>query len=262
MKPLSTLQMKQAVTIFLFFILLFTTANAQNQDSLILDSFLKASQTIELTISTPQPRINQNFTLSLDINHIRANIFQSLAGKIAAPIGVHMVDNSDFMIANVSPAKKGWEEIGPFVFTINKTTYTTNKIKYEVVDALPSTDKGIWIRKVELKKNEFCIIIEQRIPSTEVTTKTENTINITNQPEASELMRFKYTYSISGLSEHNSSSSSDFSSVHINGQDKQFMYGYSIYYFTIDNPKAKIKITEDYLENIPSWYHFPDIIVQ
>lgn len=250
------------VSILFLFIFFFTKSNCQSPDSLALDSFLKTSQTIELTISTPQPRMNQNFTLSLDINHIRANIFQSLAGKIQVAEGTHIVDNSDYMIANVSPAKKGWEEIGPLVFTINNTKYTTNKIRYEAVDALPNTDKGIWIRKVNLEKNEFCIIIEQRIPSTEVTTKTGNTINISSQPETSELMRFKYSYSVAGLSGCNSSSSSDFSSVHVNGQDKQFMYGYSVYYFTIDDQKAKIKITKDVFENIPSWYHFEDIIVQ
>lgn len=234
----------------------------QTPDSLALDSFLKTSQRVELTISTPQPRLHQNFTVSLDVNHIRANIFQSLVGKVDAPTGVHMVDNSDFMIVNVSPAKKGWEEIGPLVFTINNTKYTTDKIKYEVVDALPNIDKGVWIRKVDLEQNKFCIIIEQRIPATEVTTTIDNTINISKQPESPEIMRFKYSYSIPGLSNPNSSSSSDYGSVQVNGQDKQFMYGYSIYYFNIDDPKAKIRITKDYFENIPSWYHFNDIIVQ
>ncbi|MBO9684459.1 MAG: hypothetical protein J7502_17620, partial [Flavisolibacter sp.] len=192
----------------------------------------------------------------------RANIFQSLAGKVEAPTGVHMVDNSDFMIVNVSPSKKGWEEIGPLVFTINNTKYTSNKIRYEVIDALPNTDKGVWVRKVDLEKDRFCIIIEQRIPANEITTTNENTINITKEPETSEIMRFKYSYSIPGLSNPNSSSFTDYASVRINGQDRQFMYGYSIYYFTIDDARAKIKITKDLMENIPSWYQFNEIIVQ
>lgn len=219
-------------------------------------------QTLELAISTPQPRMNQNFTLSLDINHIRANIFQSLIGKVEAPTGVHTVDYSDFLTLTVTPAKKGHEEIGPLVFTINNTKYTTTKISYDVVDALPNTDNGVWIRKVDLEKNKFCIIIEQRIPATDVTTTNGDNIRIDKQPQNSGIMKFKDSYSIPGLSNPNASSSTDYGSVQIGGETRQFLYSWAIHYFTINESKAKINITRDQFENVPAGYQFNDIVIQ
>lgn len=236
--------------------------SAQNTDSLLLDSLLHAPQTLELAISTPQPRMKQNFTLSLDINHIRANIFQSLIGKVEAPTGIHTVDYTDYLTINVTPAKKGHEEIGPLVFTINNTKYTTTKISYDVADALPNTDRGVWIRKVDLEKNKFCIIIEQRIPATDVTTTNDNTIRIDKQPESSGIMKFKDNYSIPGLSNPNASNSTDFGSVEIGGETRQFLYAWAIHYFTINDDKIKIKISRDQFENIPPGYQFKDIIIQ
>ena len=69
-------KMKQTI-LFTCFILLTIYGNTQN-----VDSILAGPQAIELTISTPQPRLKETFQISIDINHLRANIFKSLAGKV------------------------------------------------------------------------------------------------------------------------------------------------------------------------------------
>lgn len=238
-------------------ILLASIGKSQN-----IDSILAEPQTIELTISTPQPRLKETFQITLDINHLRANIFKSLAGKVQLSDDISTNDNRD-LILNVQAIKKGINEIGPLVFFLDKTRYTTNKINFEVIDALPNTDKGVWIRKVMTSDTSFCIIIEQRIPANSKTTKTsDNSITFTTEPEYTEILKFKDSYSIDGLSGRNYRSATNFSSVTINGENRQFLYGYSVYYFTIEDRKAKIKITKDKFQNIPNDYTFEDIIVQ
>ena len=248
--------MKQ-IALITCFILLTTFSRAQN-----IDSILAEPQTIELIISTPQPRLNETFQISLDINHLRANIFKSLIGKVQLSNDISTTNNGE-LILNVNAIKKGGNEIGPLEFYLDKTKYTTNKITFEVIDPLPNTDKGIWFRKVMTSDTTFCIIIEQRIPANNKTTrKSDNSITITTEPEYMDIVKFKDSYSIDGVGGRNSHSSTNFSSVTINGEDRQFMYGYSVYYFTIEDRKAKIKITKDKLQNIPGDYRFEDIVIQ
>lgn len=248
--------MKQTI---LFTCLILVTSIGWTQN---IDSLLAEPQTIELTISTPQPRLKETFQISLDINHLRANIFKSLAGKVQLSNDIRTTDNGD-LVMNVTAVKKGKNEIGPLEFYLDKTKYTTNKITFEVIDALPNTDNGVWFRKVMTSDTSFCIIIEQRIPANSKTTKkSDNSITFTTEPEYTDMLKFKDSYSIDGVSGRNSHSSTNFSSVSINGEDRQFMYGYSVYYFTIEDRKAKIKITKDKFQNIPDNYKFEDIVVQ
>ena len=242
---------------FFAFVLLFTCARAQDTDSM-----LAAPQLIELSISTPQPRLKETFQVSIDIHHLRANIFRSLAGKVRLANDIDNSNNSELTL-NVTALKKGKNEIGPLEFYLNKTKYTTNKITYEVIDPLPKTDNGLWFRKVATSDSTFCIIIEQRIPASSKTTqKSANSISITTEPQYNEIAKFKDSYSVDGLSGRNSYSNTNFSSVQINGEDKQFMYAFSVYHFKIEDRKMKIKITKDKFQNLPAGYGFEDIIIQ
>lgn len=248
--------MKQTF-LFALFILLSVVGWTQN-----IDSMLAESQAIELTISTPQPRLKETFQVSIDINHLRANIFKSLAGKVQLSNGIAGSDNGELSV-NINAITMGKNEIGPLEFFLDKTRYTTNKITYEVIEPLPNVEKGIWFRKVMTSDTTFCIIIEQRIPANSIATKkSDNSISFTTEPEYKEIAKFKDSYSIEAVSERNSHSETSFSSVNINGDDRQFMFGYSIYYFNIVDKKAKITITSDKFQNLPADFKFEDISIQ
>jgi hypothetical protein len=226
-----------------------------------IDSILAEPQTIELSMSTPEPRMKETFQISIDIQHLRGNIFRSLVDKVELANDISNADNGEMTI-NVTALKKGKNQIGPLIFTVNKTQYTTNKILYNVIDPLPNTDNGIWVRKVKTSDSSFCIIIEQRIPAYSKTTTSENSTSYTTEPEYNEIVKFKEGVSINGTISQQSHSSTNFSSIFINGEEKQFMYGYSVYHFSINDKKAKIKITKDKFLNLPKAYKFEDIIVQ
>lgn len=248
--------MKQTI-IFIGCVVLSIFGRAQH-----IDSILAEPQTIELRISTPQPRLEETFKIYLDINHLRANIFKSILGKVQLSNDISTSDDGE-LIMNVTATKKGKQEIGPLVFFLNETKYTTNKISFEVVGPLPATDNGIWFRKVMTSDSTFCIIIEQRIPASGKTTRnSENSLSFTTEPLHNDIVKFKDSYSIEGVSGRNSYSHTNFSSVRIKGEDRQFMFGYAIYYFNIKDKKAAIKITKDKFENIPADYKFEDIIIQ
>lgn len=220
-----------------------------------------ATQLIELSMSTPQPRLKETFEISIDVDHLKANIFKSLAGKVQPAEGTYSNRSSELTFT-VKALQKGNNEIGPLEFLFNNTKYTTNKVSFEVIDSLPNTNKGVWFRKVMTGKTTFCIIIEQRIPAKTKTTKVDNAINLSTEAEYTNLVKFKDSYSIKGAHGNNSNSNTNFNSTIINGEEREYMYGYSIYHFTIDDKRAKITISKDLLENIPDDYKFEDIIIQ
>ena len=245
--------------LLLLITVLFLSAFAHTQT---IDSILTAPQTIELSISTPQPRLNETFVVTLDAMHIRANIFKSLIGNFDFPEEIGSSDDNKLTM-KVKALSKGKNEIGPFEFFIDKTRYTSNKITYEVVEALPRTDNGIWIRKVKTSDTTFCIIIEQRIPAaTKVTNNPDNSISFSPEAESDEMVEYKYTTAIVGVRGNGSTTNTNFSSIKVNGKEKEFKSGYAVHKFIIEDKTAKIKITRDLFKNLPADYKFEEIVVQ
>lgn len=220
------------------------------------------TQMLKLSISNPQPRIGDEFELALDIKTLKSEIFKSISDKVKI-VSEYIAGENGEMKIKVTALKKGINELGPLTLSLNGVPYTTNKIFYEVVDPLPDVDKGLWFRKVKKSDSTFCIIIEQRIPANEkITYTSENSISMTTEPETKEYVKFKATYSITGLSSDASSTSTDFTSVKINGQSKSYMRCFSVYNFAIDDKTQKIIITKDLFDNLPRTYQFEEIHVQ
>lgn len=245
------------------FFTLTISAKGQHLESYQIDSILAIPQTLELKISSPQPRLKEKIEISLDINWIRAQIFKTEFGKFEA---AEEIGNSDanLMVMKVNALKKGKQSIGPLSFTLNGTKYSTTKIEYTVIEALPNVDKGLWFRKVMTSDTTFCIIIEQRIPAnSKVKQISKNETKYYSEPTNDNIVKFKSFYSIDGLDGNNSASYSDFSYIIDDaGTRKEYMSGYSITYFKIADRTKKIKITKDKFQNIPSDYKFEDIIIQ
>jgi len=227
-----------------------------------IDSLLSIPRTLKLSISTPQPRLGENFKITLDETYLRAQIFKSAIGKIKFAETLGNANETE-MVLNVNALVKGKNVVGPLEFILNGTKYTTNKIEYEVVDALPNVDKGIWIRKVNISDSLFCIIIEQRIPANPKTTvNSEKSTTFTTEPEYTSILKFKDSYSINGLSGINSSTGTDYGYlIDDKGEQKQFFSAYSVYYFKIENRTIKIVITGDKFDNIPNGYGFQSILI-
>ncbi len=239
------------------------TGRTQTMDSSRLDLLLSIPQEIELKISTPQPRIKEKMELSLNINYVRAQIFKTELGKFDLADDIGETDR-DFMIMKVNALQKGKQFIGPLSFTMNGTKYSTNKVEYEVIDALPKVDKGVWIRKVLPNDSTVCIIVEQRIPAISRVTKiAENTTKYWTESETNNIITMTNTPSIKGL-QYNTSSNFAEEGFFYNSKNEQkkFLSGYSINYFKIIDKKLKIKITKSDFLNLPTDYKFEDIIIQ
>ncbi len=244
---------------FLITSLLLLVLNARSQT---VDSIITAPQTIKVSMSTPQPRLNETFEITVDASDIRDNIFKSVKGRLGFPEDMGSMESGKLK-TKVKALSLGKNQMGPFEFYIDKTRYTSAIISYEVIDPLPQTDKGIWIRQIRTGEDAFCIIIEQRIPAVTKSGRTaDNGISITTEPVAEEMVEFKYNDSIDGISAGNSERTSSFSSLEKDGENIPFKYSFGIYHFSIKDDKAKIRITRDLFKNLPEDYKFEEIVVQ
>ena len=220
------------------------------------------TQSLELSISNPQPRVGDDFYLSVDISDLKSELFKSLSNKVQISTDYITGDNGQLKI-KITASNKGIAELGPLSFSLNGTTYSTNKVTYEVIDELPQVDNGLWIRKVRKDETTFYLIIEQRIPAKIVTAKNDdNSITTSTEPETEEFVKINSDYSIEGLSTDFSSTSSDYSSFVETGIRKHYMNCFSFYTFKIEDKTQKIVLSRDLFENLPKTYKFEEIKVQ
>jgi hypothetical protein len=227
-----------------------------------LASFYSQAQTLQLSVSNPQPRLGDEFELVLETKALQAGIFESVADKVRI-VGNNIVNQSSNMKIKVEATKKGSTELGPLTFSLNGTMYSTNKISYEVIDRLPDVDNGLWFRTVKTSDSTVSLIIEQRIPAKAKTTyKTNNSISMTTEAETKEYVKLKDNHSFIGLSSNGSSRTTDFSSVKINGQAQQFMRCFSVYNFEISDRKQTIILNKETFQNLPATYQFEPIRIQ
>lgn len=205
---------------------------------------------MKLTMSTPQPRLGETFQLIMDTDDLKQEFIKVL------PRNLNIIDREDEFVnrgihftVDVKADKKGKFEAGPLTFEVNNTRYITNKLSYEVIDALPKTNSGLWIRNVVTSDSTFSIIIEQHAPALEVA-------------DYDKMVRFK-DYDIVGVSTaFQPNSSFGLGSVNIKGKEKKYNYSYSVHQFEKTDKYAKVKITKDMFDNLPAGYKFTDIVIQ
>ena len=230
--------------------------------------FISAAQStlpkeVTLSLSTPQPRMGETFTVSLDLEELKNPLFSALSATVReVDPTAGMADNAKLSMP-VTALQMGKQVIGPLEFTVNNIRYTTNRIHYEVIGALPDTDQGLWFRKVITGENRFCLIIEQRIPAREVTTRNaDQSITTSTETDGTEMVALTDAHAIEGLNCSYSHSATHFSSTTTGKPERKFMAGIALYYFQISNNASKITLTAEQFDHLPPGYRFQPIVIQ
>lgn len=234
---------------------------------LLLTSAVHGRQTakaipVELSISNPQPRLKENFKVKIDLRLISMRLFESFKGKLVPRQNDYSNSDKYEIEYEVTALKKGKNEIAPIPFTFNNQNYITNPLRYEVIDALPLTDEGVWIRKVDISDSIFCIIIEQRVPASEVSKTEGGRTTISTQPAYEEMMSLNYSCNYdNALRSMTSISHRTEETLTIKGERKRFNYSHSISWFEIIDPTQKFVFTRHCFKDIPEYYEFKDIVI-
>lgn len=140
--------------------------------------------------------------------------------------------------------EKGKQTIGPLEFTFNGVEYVTNKVEFEVIDALPQVTEGLWMRKAAADSNMVHLIIEQRmlIQDSKLAVK----LKTDSLPAGVMLMN----------------TDSRFSNEHIpntNGSSTACYLYYAIYTFKIQDAAKHVALTKDNFQNVPESFTFTEV---
>lgn len=239
----------------ILFILLLSLSIAGNCQS----NTTKESKLIDIFLSNPQPRINQTASIVINPKDIIDTLFNALSETNR--VKIRMLYSDELSIGTIETSKLGKYSIGAMHFTLNQTNYRTNEINYEIVDSLPKTDKGLWIRKVNINDSIFCLIIEQRVPH-ERPNSNDKKISYATFEDQMQKVVLTFDENEKDLMFRTSSSSSTINTLIIDGVEKSFFYSETYNFIRIVNRNAKVILTKNNFIKIPEDYNFQNIIIQ
>lgn len=219
------------------------------------------SQNLTLEISTPQPRLGEDFSLTIGADSIAKNTFSFLSGKFNISNYVSSSNTESILGANMQATKLGHNNIAPITLNINGKQYTTNNLAFDVVDSLPAVNKGLWIRKVAINDTSAYIILEQRIPALTYITRGRNSINMSTKANEEDK---EAGMTQDSIAVHFHGSRQDYRSVINNktGTKMNFKNFFAIYRIIKTDKNKPMLITKSYFTSIPDYYIFQDIIIK
>jgi hypothetical protein len=219
----------------------------------------KCTRQLKLVYETPQPRLNGQFVVSVDLNGFTRPLADSIEQKLS--LGDDFIGhfNDRTALFNIKHTEMGKYTVPSVEFTYNNCNYKTNEISYEVIDSLPAVENGLWIRCIKDTDSTFWIIIEERL-SLPQNYKDSNW----SAGEWFEKM-VKYDFFDSpigyrGIQCPASGKAPEF--LIINGKKILTCFSESYCSFEITDRNASIRLTKDIFKNLPPDYVFKDIIIQ
>jgi len=227
----------------------------------ILSGTASFGQVLEMTMDTPQPRVNATFQVKIDISSIRHQLFSGFEGKLKPADDINYQEDN-MLYFNVMAPETGKFTIGPLNIQVDQKTYSTNTLTYEVVNSLPVIDKGLWFRIVDIDEKSFYLLIDQHIPMHDsISHPTQNATLFQTVPDDNHSVKFTDDH-IDGLYSSSSESSATPRTVKDeNGNNIQFADCFYLRKFTVTDRSKKIKLIKKYFFNLPKDYQFKDILV-
>lgn len=225
------------------------------------------SQQLQLEISNPQPRQGQVFTLSVNVDTLSSMFFKSSNNKFN--VSQSSTSNHLFSVDYIAE-KLGDNQIAPLMLNFNGVNYTTNALKFEIIDSLPPVNQGLWIRKVRLNDSLFCIIIEQRMPAKEYITTNGNSKNITIKADDNEspveMKRNDITRvidQIENVSFEGSTVTTGTQTItsYTSAELLNCSYSFAVYKLKVTDKSKPAIITKDIFNNLPDYYQFKNIVL-
>jgi len=233
------------------------------------------SQSVELKVANPMPRIGETLLLSYDINPEKTDLQKSVIDintkekKSASPF--KMCTDPDYSIAKGSLSltkkleKAGNLKFGPFSFMIDGKTYKSGVLNITVYPELPKEKNGLWISYVKSGDDNY-LIVEQRIEGKDqslFTSGVPHFLNddkvfvrvvdsLTNKPNRDIIfVRGAYSFGMGSLDND------------MKKADSQFMQRTSVYkVWTSEKYKNNFLLSKEHFLNLPEKSDFTPILIK
>jgi hypothetical protein len=219
------------------------------------------SQTLELNLSLPQPRLGQNFYLTFSSDTLSKQIFNLAPDKFKVNSYMALSGEETSFSVQIEALKIGQNEIGPLIFNFNGNTYKTSIVKFTVADSLPNVNRGIWIRKVPIDDTTVYIMIDQRIPiHNRITQKNNNTISMSGEVNDNEKEAELKSDEVENAKIESWGSSSE-TGLDITGNGLSYASFYKCYKVTVISKSKPLALEKQAFNNLPDYYKFQNITI-
>lgn len=147
---------------------------------LICLNLLNAQDTLNLTLSNPEPRVGDKVELSFSFSFFTDDLENQIDDEIVmtASSSIYGISSNDKFIRMLEFTRTGKHTIGPFKFDFNGKMIVTNSIIVNVAEELPF-EEGVWIRLTSDKEGNKFLILEQLVNNTSDYSKEGNTTSYT-----------------------------------------------------------------------------------
>ncbi len=217
-----------------------------------------SAQTLNLSISNPQPRMGQSFTATVNIDTLNETLFHFLSSQFKVSLAKDQCSSTPEMSVNLEAKKIGKNEIGPLTIEFNGIKYKTNKISFDVVDSLPAVNKGYWIRKIKVDDTTVLILTEQRTPALTYYDHSANSISITTKTNDEEkeagLTWMEADVNVANAKVNMTGGHSEMQTIYLPNKELKFKYSYWSYKIIIIDKNKPVILRKSDFTNLPGDY--------
>jgi hypothetical protein len=213
-------------------------------------------------MSSPQPRLGQSFTISVSVDTLADILFRPVSGNFKISPGKDASNQASSFVITAEAKAIGKQHIGPLKLEFNGIKFTTDKMEFDVIDSLPAVDKGLWIRKVMVNDTEFSILMDQRIPTSPYTSKTDSSITTEYKArDGSTGTTLVTNDEAENIRSNGSTTSSSPQTVSLQGKESGVNYYFGVYNFVIVDKKKPVVLRKSDFKDLPPDFKFQDIVV-
>lgn len=226
--------------------------------ALSIATCLFAQQNIKISVNNSEPRVGQEFILTVESEFLDSYLKQVLPTELTISTGPFSTSDT---YRKLMATKEGQMTIGPLEFTFNGVKYKSNSITINVIPMLGDSE-GLWVRKIRLDEDDY-IVIEQILIAKKITTYDKSTTTDTWESRSDEFARLIVDTDFEGIKFKDSRSGIGGHPDILNSHPSEISYSYK-YYKIIKSPDfdGKVKLTKKHFVNLPDDVELKTIVIK
>ncbi|EMR04246.1 BatD family protein [Cesiribacter andamanensis] len=217
------------------------------------------AQNLTLQISNPQPRVGESFTVSFSMDFFNEQMSQQLQQQASLEVSQPPFTHKHYS-RTFTATRAGQYTLGPYSFTFNGVTHTSNQLTIEVIEPL-AKEEGIWLRQVQFGGEDF-LILEQMIPNLQTTPMTPSEFEQGMHHDFEKAFASLRQQPAAGINLNRRHSTTAAESTDKTGKAS---IGYSLQIYRIEKEEAfagSLQLQPEHFQNLPANIELPMLVLR
>lgn len=221
---------------------------------------LIGQKAVTLTVDNSEPRVGQEFVLTIKSDFLDSYLEQILPDEIEIkPGGTELLTEDTYK--TLMATKEGPITIGPMEFTFNGEKYKSNVLKINIIPSL-SDEEGLWVRKVTIDETEY-VLLEQILTAKKIKSKNGNTTTTKWEDVDDQFAELIVDTDFEGVEFQDSHSGKGGHPDKTMPHPNEVRYSYQ-YYRIKKSPgfKGELRLNKDHFVRLPKNIELTDVVIK